>query len=307
MSQHTKPWPGGQSARKSSSKKLLPAADGKAASDGDTLHVSQAIRLVSCDTPESHYPSASSAKAAQSKLDTCRKRLENGDFDAHLPKKLRDYLLKRLTKNAGQEQIDGANLAHDAFERMLAKRLVNAATKKKRGLGVLPAGEVIDSYGRMLAYLTPWYDTKKEKLPPKDDPDRRTFNLQMVEEGWAAFFPIHGSLPSTRADFDLALKAARLAWKKKRGVWKHYGANYLLGYEFRMCVKLGMPYKAKTATSAAVTAKTLCTGAFQRVCIDATGAKWKEVGLHGFWEVEPPNRLWVWNDDIATARKQLPL
>ncbi|MFO1486507.1 MAG: thermonuclease family protein [Verrucomicrobiaceae bacterium] len=297
-------WPGGAPARKSSAKKILQEKDGQSASDGDTLHVKQALRLVSCDTPESHYPTANSVDAATKKLKTCRERLEKGDYDAYLPRELRAYLLKRLTATAGKQQIDAANRAHDAFEKMLKNRLNKGGIKRQ--LGVLPTGEVIDSYGRMLAYLTPWFDSKKETVPKdRAHPDRRTFNLQMVEEGWAAFFPIYGSLPTHRQDFDLGVKAARVAWKKKAGVWKLFGKNFLLGYEFRMCVKLGQPYKAKTGTSKAVTAKTLAEGAFARHCVDISTSKWKDVGLHGFWNVEPPNRLWFWSTDQKEALKAL--
>ncbi len=293
-------WPGGAPARKSSAKKIIAEKTGKSASDGDTLHVKQAVRLVSCDTPESHYPSANSPQAAAAKLATCLKRLKAGDFDAHLPKELRTYLAKKLTTNAGAEQIKAAELAHDAFEEMLKTRLNKGGIK--RDLGVLPTGEVIDSFGRMLAYLTPWLNAKKETIPKdRADPDRKTFNLQLIEEGWAAFFPIFGSLPTVKADFELAVKGARAAWKAKAGAWHEFGADFLLGYEFRMCVKLGQPMKA------GVTAKTLVDGAFSRSCVDISGKTWRDVGPHGFHAVPPSDRLWYWLTDKAEAKKALGL
>ena len=298
-------WPGGAPARKSSAQNILQDKDGQSASDGDTLHVKQALRLVSCDTPESHYPTAASVDAATKKLKVCEERLLNGDYDRYLPLELRAYLLKKLTPDAGKQQIEGAGKTHQAFETMLKKRLNERGIKRK--LGLLPTGEVIDFYGRMLAYITPWFDSKKEKIPGRTDRRRRTFNLQMVEEGWAASFSIYGSLPTHKADFDLLVKAARSAWKKKAGAWKLYGPDFLLGYEFRMCVKLGQPYKPKTGTSGAVTAKTLVEAAFARHCVDISGAKWKDVGIHDFWRVEPPNRLWFWSVDEKEAPKALGL
>jgi endonuclease YncB( thermonuclease family) len=60
----------------------------------------------------------------------------------------------------------------------------------------------------------------------------------MVENGWAAFYPIYPSLPQND-DFNRAIKAASKAWTKKLGAWKKYGTNFLLAHEFRMCIKLG--------------------------------------------------------------------
>jgi len=291
-------WPGVAPARKSSSLKLLPNTDGLASSDGDTLHVRQAVRIVSCDTPESHYPTAGTPLSAQKKLDSCRKRLESGFFNTTLPEALRNYLLERLTPTAGAEQIEAGKLAHQAFEKMLKSRLKSG--EKKLDLGVLPAGEIIDSYGRMLAYLTPWLKPNKNgEIPPRDSPQRKTFNLQLMEEGWAAFFPIYGSLPSKKADFLMAVQAARAAWKANRGVWKQFGPGFLLGYEFRLCVKLG---DAKQSD-----AKKLSATAFTRHCVDISGMTWHDVGKFDFHAVPPSDRLWYWDTDKVEARTALGL
>jgi hypothetical protein len=40
---------------------------------------------------------------------------------------------------------------------------------------------------RLLAYLAPWFGgSASDPLPPRDDPQRLTFNLDMVEAGWGA-------------------------------------------------------------------------------------------------------------------------
>ena len=66
----------------------------------------------------------------------------------------------------------------------------------KRKTAVIPTGEIIDIYGRLLAYIAPWFDGgQNDPLPPIGDPRRKTFNLDMIENRWAAFFPIYPSLP----------------------------------------------------------------------------------------------------------------
>jgi hypothetical protein len=80
---------------------------------------------------------------------------------------------------------------------------------------------------------------------------------------------------------------------RERGAWKIHGRKLLLGYEYRLCIKLG-------------TAKTSAEGmeaAFQRLCIDLRGPK--SVGIFGWHSVRPPHRMWVWVDDAAKASEAL--
>jgi hypothetical protein len=131
-------------------------------------------------------------------------------------------------------------------------------------------------------------------LPPKASPERLTFNLNMIENGWAAFFPIYRSLPADD-DMNLAITAAEAAWNAKRGVWKTFGKHFLLGYEYRMCIKLAL---AKTAPKG-------IADAFQRACVDLRTLK--VVGKFGFADVPPPYRLWVWQEDLQEAISALGL
>ena len=97
-------------------------------------------------------------------------------------------------------------------------------------LAIIPSGEIIDTYGRLLAYFTPWYDgTAADPLPPAVNPDRYTFNLNMIASGWAAFFPVYPSLQKD-SDLNLAIAAAEEAWSKKLGQWKDNGAEFLIAY-----------------------------------------------------------------------------
>lgn len=267
-------------------RKLLRAAD------GDTPFIEQPIRMVSVDTPEkAGY--AGGALAAQPKLDQCRQRLENGFYDA-IPKKTRTYLIGKLGPNAAADHISAGVEASNVFDHMVATRLTKP-DGKMRSIGIIPTGEVIDRYGRMLAYIVPWFaGTSGDPVPPKDDPRRNTFNLDMIATGWGAFFPVYGSLPAAD-DMNKAIAAAEAAWHGRKGIWEVHSRKVLLAYEYRLCIKLG------TATSASKGIK----DAFQRVCVDLRTKK--DLGLFGFAAVPPPYRMWVWQDQEAEAIVRLGL
>ncbi len=261
-------------------------------SDGDTPVIEQPIRMVSCDTPEkAGY--AGKPETSQPKLDQCRERLENGYYD-ELPQPLRRYLIRKLTTDAARKHIEAGQGASEVFDQLLETRLTRP-NGTKRKVAVIPTGQLIDTYGRLLAYLAPWFaGSRADPLPPRGDPARRTFNLDMIENGWAAFFPIYPSLPGND-DFNLTILAAETAWDNRRGAWEIYGRRLLLAYEFRMCIKLG-------------TAKTAAAGikeAFQRLCVDLRTLR--VVGKFGFYRVPPPYRLWVWEADIEQATRDLGL
>ncbi len=261
-------------------------------SDGDTPVIEQPIRMVSCDTPEkSGY--AGKPEKSQPKLDLCRERLEDG-FYPEIPDPLRDYLIERLTGNAAQLHVDAGSTASEIFEGILDERLTRPDGKKRK-VAVIPTGEIVDRYGRHLAYIAPWFaGTDADPLPPKDDPKRRTFNLEMIENGWAAFFPIYPSLPKND-DFNRAITAAEEAWNEQRGAWEACGSLFLLAYEFRMCIKLGT----------AETAEKGMQDAFQRICVDLRNKQ--VVGKFGFSEVPPCYRMWIWEDDADKAIADLGL
>jgi endonuclease YncB( thermonuclease family) len=262
------------------------------ASDGDTLVVEQPVRMVSCDTPEKAQYAGAPA-TAQPKLDRCKERLANGFYDA-LPLELRNYLIGKLDPDAAERHIAAAVDASAHFDGIVATRL-SRPDGRQRKVAVLPSGEIIDSYGRMLAYLAPWFDgAPADPLPPVGAPERNTFNLDMIADGWAAFFPIYPSLPRL-LDMRLAVAAAERAWDGRLGAWEEYGENLLLGYEYRMCIKLA---KAATADEG-------LADAFERICVDLRTLR--IVGKYGFPAVPPSLRLWVWEDDLTEARAALDL
>ncbi|MFN0274970.1 MAG: thermonuclease family protein [Chitinophagales bacterium] len=260
------------------------------APDGDTLNIQQPLRMVSCDTPEKEGY-AGKAPAAQKLLDICKERLA-GEFYTGIPEATRKYLLKKLTPQAAKKHIKAGNEASKQFE-IIRNSIIKKGPRRYYPVAVIPCGEVIDSYGRMLAYIARFFD--KANLPPKNDPKRKTFNLLMIEEGWAVFFPIYPSLPKDKEDFELMIAAAETAWKKKKGMFGKYGEDILLPYEFRMCVKM----------AEAETAKDGIRSAFQRNCIDVrTMTLLDKFSYH---TIAPCYRLWVWNDDVKQATIDLGL
>jgi endonuclease YncB( thermonuclease family) len=259
--------------------------------DGDTIKIEQPVRMVSCDTPEKEKPYGTAA-TAQPKLNIAKKRLQDGFFAA-LPKGLIKYLTHRITVDAAKKHINAGKEASTHFEKVKNAAL-NKPNGTRRKVGVLPSGEVIDRNGRMLAYIMTYLE---KPLPPKGDPARKTYNLIMVEDGWASFFPIWPSLPTDPADFEIIYAAAKKAWSNKKGMWKKYGANLLLPYEYRMLMKLSV------AITGNKTAMDLIDTAFQRVCVDLRSMKL--VGKFDFYKVPPSHRFWIWETDWKKNKVQI--
>lgn len=259
-------------------------------SDGDTPTILQPVRMVSTDTPEkTHY--AGRPEVAQPKLDTCRQRLLDGFFP-EIPDGLRDYLVERLGAGAAEHHIAAGEEASIRFDLLLKDRLARPDGSQRR-VATIATGEVIDAYGRLLAYLAPWFTgTASDPIPPRDDPARRTFNLDMVANGWAAPFLVFPSLPKND-DLNLFYDESKAAWDAERGAWEVHGRTLLLGYEYRLCVKLGI----------APTADDGMESAFQRLCVDLRGPT--SVGLFGWDAVPPPHRMWVWAKDRVRASEAL--
>jgi hypothetical protein len=106
--------------------------------------------MVSCDTPEkAQY--AGKPEISQPKLDRCKTRLENGFYNV-LPQQLRNYLIERLTSDAADKHISAGMDATKIFQDLLEQRLTKPSGSKRR-TAVIPTGEIIDSYGRVLHIL----------------------------------------------------------------------------------------------------------------------------------------------------------
>jgi endonuclease YncB( thermonuclease family) len=262
------------------------------APDGDTIKIEQPVRLVSCDTPEKEKPFGTAA-TAQPKLNIAKQRLLQTGFFPLLPKGLIKYLTDKITADAAKRHINAGKDASANFEKKKDAAL-NKPNGTRRKVGVLPSGEVIDSHGRMLAYIMTYFE---KPLPPKNDPARKTYNLLMVEDGWAVFFPIWPSLPKDPKDFDVIYSAAKKAWTNKKGMWNKYGSNLLLPYEYRLLIKLSV------TISSTKTVEDLMDAAFQRLCVDLRTMKL--VGKFDFYKVPPSHRFWIWEKDWNKNKSQI--
>ncbi len=258
--------------------------------DGDTPYISMSIRMLSIDTPEVHYPGNSKPSKQDANLAQLAEWIEKGK--APVNRDLGDYLYGKLaTGRAGTLQEDQGVQATDVFQKMLDQKLT-LPNGVKRDLFIYAADEHFDQYGRLLAYVAPDYTAEeREKMSRRD---RATFNLLMVESGWAASFPIYPSIPRV-VDLVMLQEAARKAWEDKKGVWAD--PNTLAGYEFRMCVKL------HEITKKLVAGKKLSRSRkeewISRYCVDMTT---REVFFpQEYFNVKPCDRIFVWPDDIAEA------
>lgn len=275
---------------------IRPASDHDllSVSDGDTPNIRMPVRMVSVDTPEK-ATYAGGPPTAQATLDRCRQRLLDGTYDA-LPQGLRDYLVERITPDAAARHITAGDRATQEFDLMQQRRLTRPDGGRRKA-AVIATGELIEQNGRLLAYMAPWFGGGvNDPLPPRDHPDRRTFNLDMVANGWAAMFLIYPSLPRNQ-DLQLLLDAAESAWTKQLGAWAEFGEDLQLAYEFRACVKLGRRTLDDPADAIAE--------AYQRVCVDLRTRR--EVGLYDYHQVPPPHRLWIWQNQLDQARQDLDL
>jgi endonuclease YncB( thermonuclease family) len=256
------------------------------ASDGDTPYISMSVRMLSIDTPELHYP----GKKRPSSQDENLYKLAQWIKENRVPidKKLGEYLYPKLvTKKAGSLQEEQGKGATNYFRALLKSGLNSSKTLYTRALD-----QPFDSYGRLLAYISPYHNRKK--LASMSMIERSTFNLQMISAGWAVSFPIYPSLPSYR-DLILLQKVAKEAYEQKRGTWSN--SLMLSGYEFRMCVKL---YKI---TKKLILNKSLSSREknswISRFCVDMTT---REIySPQEYYEVKPYNRVFIWAKDVSEA------
>lgn len=249
--------------------------------DGDTPFIEMSIRMLSIDTPEVHFPGNSDPARHDSALDALRGRLENGEFPA-IGAKLRARLVACLDQEAGSRQKEQGEQATVQYQAMLDQRL--ARGDGRRRVFVRAAEETFDHYGRLLAYVAPSYGKRERQAMSLYE--RRTFNLQLVEEGWAAPFLIYPSLPRRR-DMELFWELARAARAEGKGCYAD--DKSLAGYEFRMCVRMAQG-EGEGPT---------------RYCADIRSGK-----VYRPWdyaEVEPEDRMFIWAQGLDQAVESLGL
>lgn len=261
------------------------------ATDGDTPYVSMSIRMLSIDTPEVHYPGNQKPSKQDEKLAQLADWIQEGK--APIDSGLAEHLLypKLATGTAGTLQEEQGESATVKFEELLDEKLTRPSGRK-RSVYLRAADEHFDSYGRLLAYIAPSYNAEERSSMSRRE--RATFNLLMVESGWAASFPIYPSIPGYD-DLVMLWEAAKDAYEQKRGAWAN--PMMLTGYEFRMCVKL------YGVTEKLVEGKKLSSKErsrwITRFCVDMTT---REI-FHpqDYYRVAPYNRIFVWPKDVAKA------
>jgi endonuclease YncB( thermonuclease family) len=199
---------------------------------------------------------------------------------------------KLITGKAGTLQEKQGNKATEVFRKLLEKKLTRPKKKIKRKIFIYAADEHFDQYGRLLAYMSPKYS--KRELATITREDRATFNLLMVETGWAAPFPIFPSIPR-HVDLTMLQQAAKKAFTQKKGCWKD--PKMLTGYEFRMCVRLYEITK-KLVNNRKLSSKEKY-GWIHRYCADMTT---KEIFYEqDYYKVKPYNRIFIWPKDVMDA------
>jgi endonuclease YncB( thermonuclease family) len=265
-------------------------------SDGDTPSVSMPIRMLSIDTPELHYPDNKLPSTQDQNLAQLADWIMAGK--APIETDLGNFLHPKLAAGtAGTLQEKQGKDAMNKFEELLKTKL-KLPNGNKRNVFLWAADEHFDQYGRLLAYMAPNHSSKE--LATMSRKDRATFNLLMVESGWAASFPIYPSIPSY-LDLVMLQESARDAHDNKRGVWSD--PMTLTGYEYRMCVRL---YEI---TKQLVDGKKLSSKEknswIDRFCVDMTT---KEIFYpQEYYKVAPYNRIFIWHADVSEAVSSMNL
>lgn len=265
--------------------------------DGDTPYISMSIRMLSIDTPEVHYPGNSNPERHDDKFEQLADWIEQGK--APIKSGLAAHIQPKLaTGNAGTLQKQQGKDATDAFNQLLDEKLKKPGSSRKRRIFLRAADEYFDQYGRLLAYVAPNYTRQeRENLTLLE---RATFNLLMINNGWAASFPIFPSLPKYH-DLVLLQDGAEKAFKNKLGAWQN--EHTLTGYEFRMCYRLWEITK-KLEQGRKLSGRER-SGYVSRYCADMTS---NEIfSPQEYFRVPVYNRIFIWSEDVNDAVSRMNL
>ena len=258
--------------------------------DGDSPYVSMPIRMLSIDTPEVHYP----GNQKPSKHDEKLAQLADWIREGHAPVDdgLSHHLYAKLASGkAGTLQEVQGERATEMFKKLLAEKLTKPSGAK-RNVFLQAADEHFDSYGRLLAYMSPAYSGKE--LAGMTRKKRATFNLLMVDSGWAATFPLFPSIPGYD-DLLLLHDCAKKAVDNKKGAWTD--PLMLTGYEFRMCVRL---YEVtRKLVAGQKMSSYVRNGWITRFCADMTTLE--ILSPQNFFKALPFNRIFIWPEDVTDA------
>jgi len=257
--------------------------------DGDTPFLAMSVRMLTIDTPEVHYPGNQKPSKQDAKLAQLAEWINKGE--APISRELGSYLYPKLaTGKAGTLQEQQGKQATEAFQKLLDEKLTKP-NGKKRDLFVYAANQHFDEYGRLLAYVAPNYTAKERETMTRRE--RATFNLLMVQNGWAASFPIYPSIPRM-LDLVMLQEDGKKAVENKIGAWAEPQA--LAGYEYRMCVRLYDVTKEAVEKKKPAQSKKEW---ISRYCVDMVT---REIYFpQDYFKVKPYNRIFIWPKDAAEA------
>lgn len=265
-------------------------------SDGDTPNIRMPIRMLSIDTPEVTAKSDNRAEAIDGEFSELATWIREGQ--APVSNAFRDYILPKLeTGNAGTLQFEQGKEA-SAFYKAISDERLTRENGRKRSLFIRAGDEPFDNYGRLLAYVAPSYS--KAERTQMSRQERATFNLNLIESGWAAPFVLFPSIPG-ELDLPIFLEAAVSA--KDSGIGQYIEPLSLYGYEYRMCEKLHDITKKLVSGQSMTFPDRLKWRS--RYCADMRTRDLFDP--ESYMLVPEPYRIWIWPDDVQKAISMLNL
>lgn len=243
------------------------------AEDGDTPSLQLAIRLLGIDAPEVHYPGTTKPNTFDKKL----QRLLETHRAQFRSRGLRDYLAPRLADRPGTRELLWGECAKEAFEQLAKQQLYRRAggQMRRRELYLTVGEQMFDQYRRLLAYIAP-----AERDPSK----RLTFNLLLLQKGWAVNYLLYPNLPKPD-DWERLQKTVRQARQEEKGFWQDN--SLLLGYEFRFCVDTLLGKRSGP----------------DKYCVDVTTGVLHPP--HEYYQIAPENRLFIHKERLSQAKRAI--
>jgi endonuclease YncB( thermonuclease family) len=265
-------------------------------SDGDTPNIRMPIRMLSIDTPEVTAKSETGAAKVDAKFKQLALWIKSGK--APVTESFANHILPKL------EDVDAGTLqylqgkAASAYHKHIINERLTRPTGSKRKLFVRSPAQPFDGYGRLLAYVAPSYSAKERASMSRRE--RATFNLNMIESGWAAPLILYPSIPG-ELDLPLFIEASFNAVENKKGQYEN--PLSMPGYEYRMCEKL------YTITVKIVNGESMNYAKQiewrSRYCADMRNRAL--FGPENYMVVPEPYRLWIWPKDVREAIEKLNL
>ena len=265
-------------------------------SDGDTPNIRMPIRMLSIDTPEV----TAKSEAGAEKVDLKFKQLAEwiGKGQAPISDEFATYIMPKLKDtDAGTLQFTQGKMASAHHKDIVTERLTKP-NGSKRNLFVRSPEKPFDNFGRLLAYVAPSYSAKEREGMTRME--RATFNLNMLESGWAAPFILYPSMPG-ELDLPLLLKVSVEAMEQGKG--QYQDPLSMPGYEYRMCEKLYSVTKKIVAGKSLHYSEQL--GWRSRYCADMRDRHL--FGPENYMTIPEPYRLWIWPEDVRAAIAALNL